>query len=219
MAWKDIPEDKRPLALPCIPSKQKPGTLFEPLALKRFRVLCYLLTQDRSAAPPAAWPYCSSPVPSRHKTEVIPVDIPRRWEPRTNQSNGLRLLIFPQPLSRALKNQNAAPTTPPCFCRRQRSSSLHWGFDCLRCARHVLFSSCTAHHKTEVIPVDIPSRWEPRAKQQPTGLIAYSADWRRQSRPVRALYRPPKQKDPTRMSRVVLVEHCPQHSNPTLPHG
>ena len=75
------------------------------------------------------------------------VDIPTRWEPRTNQSNGLRLLIFPQPLVRALKNQNAAPTTPPCFCRRQRSSSLHWGFDCLRCARHVLFSSCTAHHK------------------------------------------------------------------------
>ena len=51
------------------------------------------------------------------------------------------------------------------------------------------FSSCTAHHKTAVIPVDIPRRWEPRAKQQPTGLIAYSADWRRQSRPVRVLYR------------------------------
>ena len=34
------------------------------------------------------------------------IDIPRRWEPRTNQ----------QP---------------------------HWGFDCLRCARHVLFESCT----------------------------------------------------------------------------
>ena len=38
--------------------------------------------------------------------------------------------------------------------------------------------------------VDIPTRWEPRAKQQPTGLIAYSADWRRQSRPVLVLYRP-----------------------------
>ena len=38
------------------------------------------------------------------------------------------------------------------------------------------------------------------------------AGWKAQSRPVRALYRPPKQKDPTRMSRVVLVEHCPQHS-------
>ena len=37
---------------------------------------------------------------------------------------GLRLLIFSQPLGRALKNQNAAPTTSPCFCRRQRSSSL-----------------------------------------------------------------------------------------------
>ena len=78
-----------------------------------------------------------------HKTAVIPVDIPRRWEPRTNQSNGLRLLIFLQPLGRALKNQNAAPTTPPCFSRWLRSSSLHWGFDCLRCARHVLFESCT----------------------------------------------------------------------------
>ena len=39
--------------------------------------------------------------------------------------------------------------------------------------------------------VDIPTRvQEPRAKQQPNGLIAYSADWRRQSRPVRVLYRP-----------------------------
>ena len=42
------------------------------------------------------------------------------------------MLIFPQPLGEALKNQNAAPTTPPCFCRRQWSSSLHWA-DCLRC--------------------------------------------------------------------------------------
>ena len=41
---------------------------------------------------------------------------------------GLRLLIFPQPLGRALKNQNAAPTTPPCFGRRPRSSSLLFKF-------------------------------------------------------------------------------------------
>ena len=62
----------------------------------------------------------------------IPVDIPTGWEPPWPY--GLHLLIFPQPLGRALKNQNAAPTTPPCFCRRQRSSSL-------------LFESCTVHHK------------------------------------------------------------------------
>ena len=36
----------------------------------------------------------------------------------------MRLLIFPQPLDRALKNQNAAPTTPPCFSRWLRSSLL-----------------------------------------------------------------------------------------------
>ena len=41
----------------------------------------------------------------------IPVDIPSRWEPPGPY--GLHLLIFPQPLGRALKNQNAAPTTPP----------------------------------------------------------------------------------------------------------
>ena len=51
------------------------------------------------------------------------------------------------------------------------------------------FSSCTAHHKTAVIPVDIPSRWEPRAKQQPTGLIAYGAARRR---PVQVLFRTEK---------------------------
>ena len=48
--------------------------------------------------------------------------------------------------------------------------------------------------------VDIPSRWEPRAKQQPTGLIAYSADWRRQSRPVLVLYRPPQKNPQTEWS-------------------
>ena len=47
---------------------------------------------------------------------------------------GLRLLIFPQPLGRALKNQNAAPASAPCFRRRRRSPPL-------------LFESCTVHHK------------------------------------------------------------------------
>ena len=28
--------------------------------------------------------------------------------------------------------------------------------------------SCTVHHQTVAIPVDIPSRWEPRAKQSRT---------------------------------------------------
>ena len=37
--------------------------------------------------------------------------------------------------------------------------------------------------------VDIPEDWEPRAKQQPTGLIAYGTSCRR---PVRVLSRPRK---------------------------
>ena len=72
------------------------------------------------------------------------VDIPSRWEPPWPY--GLHLLIFPQPLGRALKNQNAAPTTPPCFCRRQRSSSL-------------LFESCTVHHKKIPRPNGLGMWW------------------------------------------------------------
>ena len=39
--------------------------------------------------------------------------------------------------------------------------------------------------------VDIPEDWEPRAKQQPTGLIAYGAARRR---PVQVLFRTEKEK-------------------------
>ena len=38
--------------------------------------------------------------------------------------------------------------------------------------------------------------WNRGLSNSPTGLIAYSADWRRQSRPVRVLYRPPQTKHP-----------------------
>ena len=56
-------------------------------------------------------------------------------------------------------------------------------------------SSCDLRHKKIPRPnglaasflVDIPTRWELRAKQQPTGLIAYGTSCRR---PVRVLYRP-----------------------------
>ena len=54
-------------------------------------------------------------------TGVLPVDIPRRSQPRASQSlykrappDGLRLPIFPQPLGGALKNRSAAPASPPC---------------------------------------------------------------------------------------------------------
>ena len=54
------------------------------------------------------------------------------------------------------------------------------------------FSSCTAHHKTAVIPIDIPRRWEPRTNQSPTGaLIAFAALGTCCSRPV-----PPTTKNP-----------------------
>ena len=91
----------------------------------------------------------------------------------------MRLLIFLQPLGRALKNQNAAPTTPPCFSRRLRSSSLLFKPSY---PQLLLKRNCHVKQKrqwTVCLPVDIPTGWEPRAKQQPTGLIAYGAARRR----------------------------------------
>ena len=62
------------------------------------------------------------------------VDIPTEAVAEVRGPDELRLLIFPQPLDGALKNQNAAPASPPCFRRRRWSAPL-------------LFSSCTAHAK------------------------------------------------------------------------
>ena len=40
------------------------------------------------------------------------------------------------------------------------------------CLCLLLFESCTVHHKTAVIPVDIPTHWEPRTNKHPTGVFA-----------------------------------------------
>ena len=83
----------------------------------------------------------------------------------------MRLLIFLQPLGRALKNQNAAPTTPPCFSRWLRSSSLLFKSSY---PQLLLKGNCHVKQKrqwTVCLPIDIPTGWEPQAKQQPTGLL------------------------------------------------
>ena len=55
--------------------------------------------------------------------------------------------------------------------------------------------------------------WNRGLSDSPTGLIAYSADLRRQSRPVRVLHRPP-QKSSDICLRIFVVEHCSQQANP-----
>ena len=70
--------------------------------------------------------HCSCPVPpNRGSANGAPaggaflVDIPEEAVAEVRGPDELRLLIFPQPLDGALKNQNAAPASPPCFRRRQ----------------------------------------------------------------------------------------------------
>ena len=75
--------------------------------------------------------HCSCPVPpNRGSANGAPaggaflVDIPTEAVAEVRGPDELRLLIFPQPFGRALKNQNAAPASPPCFRRRRRSAPL-----------------------------------------------------------------------------------------------
>ena len=97
------------------------------------------------------------------------VDIPTEAVAEVRGPDELRLLIFPQPLDGALKNQNAAPASPPCFRRRQTGCGTQHPLRlacvslaaapttprCFRRWRHssslqsapLLFSSCTAHAK------------------------------------------------------------------------
>ena len=60
--------------------------------------------------------------------------------------------------------------------------------------------------------LDIPSRWDPRAKQQPTGLIACGAVRRR---PVRALPSC-RQKEKPEHQCVLVFLGAPNHENPNL---
>ena len=61
--------------------------------------------------------------------------------------------------------------------------------------------------------VDIPEDWEPRAKQQPTGLIAYGAARRR---PVQVLFRTEKEKPVHIVYWFFLVRVVIQHFLKTI---
>ena len=91
--------------------------------------------------------HCSCPVPpNRGSANGAPaggaflVDIPTEAVAEVRGPDELRLLIFPQPLDGALKNQNAAPASPPCFRRRRWSTPLLFEFctaqprRCKRCS-------------------------------------------------------------------------------------
>ena len=114
------------------------------------------------------------------------VDIPERWDPQAKQQQRVAFADFSiAPWQGLQKNQNAAPTTPPCFSRWLRSSSLHrliaYGAAHRRLVQALAGLRCKkdTHTGNGSFLVDIPERWDPQAKQQPTGLIAYGAVHRR----------------------------------------
>ena len=74
--------------------------------------------------------------------------------------------------------QAAARASPPCFRRWRRSALLLFKSRCGDRKRPA--HECEAAHpapesKRQSPTIDIPEDWDPRAKQQPTGLIACSA--------------------------------------------
>ena len=118
----------------------------------------------------------------RQWTVCLPVDIPTGWEPRRN--------LAVMALRVAFADFSAAPLQG--FAKSERGPNNSSLFQPLAAvvvvAVQVLLSAVTAKEKlpcktkkqwTVCLPIDIPTGWEPRAKQQPTGLIAYGAARRR----------------------------------------
>ena len=97
--------------------------------------------------------------------------------------DGLRLLIFLQPLGRALKNQNAAPNSSSLF--QPQAAVVAVAVQVLLSAEEVSRKALCEYRLNQrgtgdspaaaVLLLDIPRGWKPRAKQQPTGLIACGA--------------------------------------------
>ena len=91
--------------------------------LQKEKRLC--ISTQRSLDSRGSEPFEFCPLLPFPAGEAVTVDIPI-LQTRTLISTythyrpyELRLLIFPQPLGGALKNQNAAPASPPCFRRRR----------------------------------------------------------------------------------------------------
>jgi len=80
------------------------------------------------------------------------------------------------------KRQDTIATMIPCFCFLRMA--LTYIVPVRYCMNR---GSANGAPAGGAFLVDIPEDWEPRAKQQPTGLIAYGTSCRR---PVRVLYRP-----------------------------
>ena len=143
------------------------------------------------------------PCAVHHQTVVIPVDIPTRWEPRAKQSRTVALLTalcaalrvafadFSSAPWRGLEKSERCPNNSSLF-RPQAAVVV--------VAVRALYRPPQKNPQTKwsaSFLVDIPSRWEPRANQSPTGaLIAFAA----LGRAVRVLYRPPQKNPQTKWS-------------------
>ena len=136
------------------------------------------------------------------QTTATPLDIPTGWDPNTKKEP-TGLIAYPaaqgravpgcgsQHLLRALIGTRillaAAPTSPSCSCRRQRSAPLRFPYGSNKKTRANALAAAT--------PVDIPTGWDPRANQSPTGALVTVLAHRR---PVRFPYGSNK-KSPERM--------------------
>ena len=75
---------------------------------------------------------------------------------------------------RALKNWSAAPASPPCFRRWRRSALLLFKSLCedrKRPAHECVPAHPAPESKRQSPTVDIPTDWDPRTKESPTGAF------------------------------------------------
>ena len=134
----------------------------------------------------------------RSSAAAVPVDIPDSWDPRTKQQPTgliacrLRAAVLFDPsspqdkkMTSSLSLRSSAAAVPVDIPDSwdPRTKQQPTGLIACRLRAAVLFdpsspqdkkmtSSLSLRSSAAAVPVDIPDSWDPRTKQQPTGLIA-----------------------------------------------
>ena len=121
----------------------------------------------------------------RQKRKSSSVDIPTGWDPRTKQQRRVALADFSAAPWRGFEKSERGPNSSSLFqpLAAVVAVALGWllalpaaGPRCSNPSRSQSQRVTYAHaKKAAASTVDIPTGWDPRTKQQPTGLIAYPA--------------------------------------------
>ena len=123
----------------------------------------------------------------RSSAAAVPIDIPDSWDPRTKQQRRVALADFSAAPWQGFEKSERGPNSSSLF--QPQAAVVAVAVQVLLSAEDVSRKVLCEYRFNQrgtgdspaavVLLLDIPRGWKPRAKQQPTGLIACGAAHRR----------------------------------------